>query len=114
MRPALWCAGVALLFATASAGAAVAGSPAETPMLPQSEYRLPLEEVIVIGQEPYWQHRAPPRWERPPLELKTPESAQPRLRLMPRYIRDERDDYDGVRDRMQNPPPRIKLFDLKF
>jgi hypothetical protein len=83
----------------------------ETPVLNSSEYRTPLDQVIVTGHSPYWQQQQAPRWDKPKTEdLQAPPS---RLQLAPRYTRDERDEYNGVRDN-QNPQPRTKLFELKF
>lgn len=106
--------GVLLMCAVAPVMAAGTGSPSEVPMLPQSEYRLPLEQVIVIGQRPYWKQPAAPRFEEPKLDLKEPASAQSRMQFLPRYVHDERDDYRQVRDQSKNPEPRIKLFEFRF
>ncbi len=87
----------------------------ETPMLPASAYRTPLEEIIVEGKIPYWQHKAPPRWDRPKVEVPKPGAATPgRLQWVPRYTREEREDYNGVRDQLSNPQPRLKIFEIHF
>lgn len=83
----------------------------ETPVLSADAYRTPLDQVIVTGRSPYWQQQVP-RWDKPKVEL--PVQAPPsRLQLAPRYTREERDEYNGVRD-TQNPQPRMKLFEFKF
>lgn len=80
----------------------------ETPILSREEYRVPLDEVIVTGRT----QQLPPRWDKP--KAATPDQAPPsRLQLLPHYSREERDEYNGVRD-TQNPQPRTKLFELKF
>jgi hypothetical protein len=79
----------------------------ETPVLSQREYRTPLEEILVQG--PYWRRQKAA--EQPGLQLQ--EQDKSRLQWAPRYTREERDDAQQMRDRM-NPPPRVKLFELKF
>jgi hypothetical protein len=103
--------GTLALIATVAWALDSAAKKPETPVLGRDAYRTPLDQVIVTGRAPYWQQKAP-RWDKPKVEL--PEQAPPsRLQLMPPYTRDERDEYNGVRD-LQNPQPRIKLFELKF
>lgn len=86
----------------------------DVPVLPASEYRTPLEEIIVRGRSPYWQREEAPRWDKPKVEAPVPGAAPAgRLQWTPPYTRDERDDYDKVRDQL-NPQPRTKLFELKF
>lgn len=82
--------------------------------LPEAEYRTELEEVIVEGRRaPAWRDRqeAGPRWDRPQLEI--PEPEPPRLQWLPEYTREERVQYDGVRDR-RAAEPRLRVFELKF
>lgn len=88
----------------------------EAPILPASAYRTSLEEIIVEGKlRPYWQSATPPRWDKPKVEAPVPGEAAPsRLQLAPRYTRDEREDYNGVRDQLANPPPRTKIFEIHF
>jgi hypothetical protein len=87
------------------------GSRPETPLLSESEYRSTLEEVVVRAQRPATPEQAP-RWDRPKIELEL-ESGPSRLEWAPRYVRDEREDYEGVRDRT-NAEPRIKVFEVRF
>ena len=102
----------ALLLATAALAQSAAAK-RETALLSEKEYPMQLEEVVVRAQRPQWRKKeAPPDWNRGKFDLDT--TAEPsRLQLAPKYSRDERDDYNGVRDRM-NAEPRIKLFELKF
>ena len=84
-------------------------------MLPASAYRVPLEEIIVEGKAPYWQSEAPPRWDKPKVEAPKPGDADKgRLQWAPPYARDEREDYNGVRDQLSNPQPRTKIFEIRF
>jgi hypothetical protein len=71
---------------------------------------VPLQEVIAIGRLPYWRTDKP-RLEQPTLELQP--TTKPRLEWAPHYSRDERDDYNGVRDSL-SPQPRTKLFEIHF
>lgn len=98
-----------LLAATAIAQSAAR----ETERLSEKEYPLQLEEVVVRAQKPQWREKeTPPDWNRGKFDLDTtPEPS--RLQVAPTYSRDERDDYDQVRDRM-NAKPEIKLFEFKF
>ena len=85
---------------------------AKESLLDASEYRGELEEIVVIGQQPEW--RQPPKqdeWRPDRFELK--ESTKPRLQWLPEYTKEERDNYQGVRDRT-GENPEIKLFELKF
>jgi len=87
----------------------------ETPVLPAPAYRVPLEEIIVEGKLPYWQREAPPRWDAPKVEAPKPGAAETgRLQWVPPYQHDERDDYNSVREQLSNPPPRMKIFEIRF
>jgi hypothetical protein len=79
-------------------------------VLSKSDYRLPMEEVIAIGRVPYWRKDQAPQYERQEMEL---QESKARLQWAPKYSRDERDDYNGVRDQL-NPQPRAKVFEVKF
>lgn len=86
----------------------------EAAVLPASAYRTPLDEIVVEGKMPYWHREAPPRWEKPKVEAPTPGEATPgRLQWAPKYTRDEREDFNEVRDQM-NPKARMKLFEIRF
>jgi len=85
----------------------------ELDLLDAEAYRTDLEEVIVHGQAPRWRQ---PRT----VEALRPEDidfleAGPdhRLDWFPRYTREERDAYQGVRDR-KNETPELKLFEIHF
>jgi hypothetical protein len=105
----------ALAFALTAASAGfvhAAGEPAaaDSSVLPRSAYRVPMEEVIAIGRVPYWRKDQAPKWEREEMEL---QESKARIQWAPGYSRDERDEYDGIRDSV-NPQPRTKLFEVKF
>jgi hypothetical protein len=86
----------------------------ETAVLPASEYRTPLDEIIVEGKKPYWQGEATPRFDRPKVEApKVDEVNKSRLQWAPGYKHDERDDYAEPRDPLEQKP-RAKIFELKF
>ncbi|MDX9874128.1 MAG: hypothetical protein RBS88_04395 [Spongiibacteraceae bacterium] len=85
----------------------------EPEVLPASEYRTSLEEVVVHGaRTPAWRDRLEekPRWDQPRLQM--PEMPQ-RIEWLPAYTREEREDYEQVRDRNVREP-RIRLFDIRF
>jgi hypothetical protein len=83
---------------------------ADSSVLPKSAYRIPMEEVIAIGRVPYWRKEQAPKWEREEMEL---QESKARIQWAPNYTRDERDEYDGIRDSV-NPQPRAKIFEMKF
>lgn len=86
----------------------------EATMLPATEYRKPLDEIIVEAQKPYWQNEAQPRWDRSKVNAPKPdEASKSRLQWAPAYTRDERDEYTEPRDQV-NPKPRTKIFEVKF
>jgi hypothetical protein len=105
-----------VIFLTAVSTVALAqNKKPETPVLGKDEYRLKLDEVIVIGQEPYWRKETP-RWDRGKVDVDVNKPAsEPRLQLFPNYTAEERDDalkpHDSNRN---NSQPKIKLFDVKF
>ena len=103
-----WIAGLAMILA--GPALAVEPSAVDSSVLPQSAYRIPLQEVIVIGGTPYWKKEQQPQWEREEIELK---ESKARMQWAPAYTRDERDEYDGIRDSV-NPKARAKVFEVKF
>lgn len=103
----------------ASATAALAqttSTPArpETPVLGKDEYRQKLDEVIVIGQDPYWRQGGQPRWDRGKVDVDLNKPAsEPRLQMFPNYTAEERDEAMKIPDR-NNATPKIKVFERKF
>jgi len=81
-------------------------------LLEREAYRTPLDEIVVTGRAPYWEQSAAPRWDKPKVDVPQ-QVTPPRMQVLPQYTRDERDEYDGIRD-TQNPKPRMKLFEFKF
>ena len=96
-----WLVGLALIVA-GPVLAADEPAAADSSVLPKSAYRIPMEEVIAIGRVPYWRKEQAPKWEREEMELQESKS---RIQWAPNYTRDERDEYDGIRDSV-NPQPR--------
>jgi len=96
-----------------SANTAQKSTGPEAPILRKDNYRLPMEQVIVIGQDPYWKKEGKPRWDRSKVEVDTKPATDSRLKAFPTYTAEERDDAMKVKDR-NNATPKIKLFDIKF
>lgn len=85
----------------------------EEVLLKDEDYRMQIEEVIVVGQQPEWrQNKKPEEW-RPDQFKLLEQSSDKGVRWLPEYTKDERDNYDGVRDRT-GEKPEIKLFEWKF
>jgi hypothetical protein len=84
-------------------------------VLEEEAYRTEIEEVVVTGQAPEWrQEQQEQQWRQEKFKLAEPgDLPGPRMEWFPEYDRDERDDYDGVRDRMDEKP-LIKIFEWKF
>ncbi|MGK0499164.1 MAG: hypothetical protein ACJAYG_000796 [Oceanicoccus sp.] len=82
-------------------------------LLDESEYRGNLEEVIITGQQPEWRQPAKQEeWRPDRFELEQQVSGD-RLKWFPEYDKDERNQYQGVRDRT-NEKPEFKIFEWKF
>ena len=84
----------------------------ERQLLDENEYRSKLEEVVVIGKEPEWRKEKKEEWRPDRFKLQAPSSTS-RFQWFPRYTKDERDNYDGVRDRT-GEKPEIQIFNWKF
>ena len=85
----------------------------EPVLLDEEQYRLQIEEVVVVGQQPEWRQKQKPEEWRPD-QFSLPErSSDQGVRWLPEYTKDDRDNYDGVRDRT-GEKPEIKLFEWKF
>jgi len=103
------------LAAISTANAAPATQRPETPVLRKQDYRVPMEEVIVIGQEPYWRKGGKPRWDKAKVEVDLKPATEPRLQVFPNYSAEERDESLKLRDsNRNNTEPKIKVFDIKF
>lgn len=98
----------------ANAASAATAKP-ETPMLHKDDYRQKLDEVIVIGQDPYWHKEGAPRWDRGKVDVDLKPQPESRLQMFPNYTAEERDEalkpHDSNRN---NSQPKIKIFDAKF
>ena len=104
-----------LLFIAASlSGNSFAEREDSMSMLDESEYRTELEEVVVVGKQPEWRKNmdAKPEWR--PAKFELPQNTvKSRIQWFPSYTKDERDNYNGVRDRT-GENPEFKLFDWRF
>lgn len=91
-----------------------AGRSDEDQLLDKSEYRGKLEEVVVVGRQPEWRTSSAEdqQWRPGKFELSEPENSG-RLEWFPEYSKDERDNYQGVRDRT-GEKPEFKIFEWKF
>ena len=84
-------------------------------ILHKKDYRVPMEEVIVIGQEPYWRRHGKPRWDRGKVDVDLKPETRSRLQMFPNYTAEERDEAMKLHDsNRNNASPKIKLFDVKF
>jgi hypothetical protein len=102
---------VAALLSLTLTGIAVVWADEPT-LLDQKEYRLELEEVVVVGQKPAWRQPQKPEWR--PDKFKLPQQpTTARMEWFPRYTKDERDNYDGIRDRM-GEKAEFQIFKWKF
>ena len=83
-------------------------------LLDASEYRSELEEVVVVGQEPEWRQNINQKeeWRPQRFEL-SKHSSKSRMQWFPEYTKDDRDNYNGVRDRT-GENPEFQLFKMKF
>ena len=83
-------------------------------LLDKSEYRSELEEVVVVGREPEW--RKPPvddqEWRPKRFEVVEPGN-RGRMEWFPEYTKEDRENYQGVRDRT-GEKPEFKVFEWKF
>jgi hypothetical protein len=81
-------------------------------LLDESEYRTGLEEIVIIGKRPRWKEGEQKQWRPERFEL-SQDIAAPRMQWFPEYSKDERENYQGVRDRT-GEKAEIKFFELKF
>lgn len=80
----------------------------------QDEYRGQMEEVVITASEPEWRkaEKQQEEWRPERFELAS-EKKKSRLTWFPEYTKDERDNYNEVRDRT-NEKAEFILFDFKF
>jgi hypothetical protein len=82
-------------------------------LLDDSEYRTDIEEMVVRARRLDWRNQQVEQEWRPERFELPEQSSEQRMQWLPRYSKDERDQFDGVRDRM-GEKPEIKLFEWKF
>lgn len=103
-----------LLLAVTTSTLVLAASRPDDELLQEEEYRSGLEEVVVRGQQPKWREQQNNEQQWRPDKFELPEAENDgRIEFFPKYDKDERDQYNGVRDRM-GEKPEIKLFEWKF
>ena len=75
----------------------------------------PGEEVVVVGRQPEWRRKIDQEAAWRPEKFKLPENSSPssRIQWLPEYTEDERNSYQGVRDRT-GEKASLKLFEWKF
>ncbi len=104
-----------LLFLAASlSGNSFAEREDSMSLLDESEYRTELEEVVVVGKQPEWRKNmdAKPEWR--PTKFELPKNTvKSRIQWFPECTKDERDNYNGVRDRT-GENPEFKLFNWRY
>ncbi|GEM_PF-734254 len=84
-------------------------------LLDESEYRRDIEEVVVIGKQPEWRRKIDQgeEWRPEKFELPADSALTSRIQWLPEYTEEERDSYQGVRDRT-GEKAAFKLFEWKF
>ncbi len=104
-----------LLLMACSINSSFAEKLSEDELLEQEEYRSDLEEVVVVGSEPEWRKNMDKQEEWRPDRFKLPDNppSTSRMEWFPEYTKDERDNYQGVRDRT-GEKAEFKIFELKF
>ncbi len=81
-------------------------------LLDDSAYRGEIEEIVVIGQQPEWRKPPESEWRPERFELQQQEPPS-RMEWFPKYVKDERDNYDGVNNRLEEKP-EIQIFKWNF
>ncbi len=84
-------------------------------LLEDKEYRSDIEEVVVVGSEPEWRKNMDKQeeWRPERLKLSDNPSLRSRVEWFPEYTKEERDNYQGVRDRT-GENPEFQIFKMKF
>ena len=105
--------GIAAGFALATVAATGLTRERGEALLDEAAYRTDLEEIIVHGQAPRWRDSMTAEDLRPEdIEFFEPDP-DARLEWLPTYTREERENYQKVRDR-KNETPELKLFEIRF
>ncbi len=89
-----------------------AQAPRDEGVLEQDAYRTRIDEIVVVAQQPSWRREQPEEWRPEKFELPELINLQ-RFEWLPKYSKDERDQYQSVRD-PRNEKPEIKLFEINF
>ena len=104
--------GIALVMMVAYVHAA--NEKRQTPLLSEENYRSHLEEIIVTGQVPEWRKAEleQEQWRRDRFSL-AEEQKPARIEWFPLYVKEDRENYNAVRDR-KSEKPEFKVFEWKF
>jgi hypothetical protein len=86
----------------------------EEVLLDETEYPIAIEEIVVVGRQPEWRLKkdSDQVWRPKPFGLADAESKS-RITWLPEYNEDEREQYQGVRDRTGEKAV-IKIFEWEF
>ena len=82
-------------------------------LIDESEYGTQMEEIVVTAKKPGWRKKEEPEWRKEDMEPPPDPGSDARMQWFPRYSREDRDRYDGVRDRMAREP-EVQLFKFRF
>jgi len=87
----------------------------EGDILDDETFRTNEDEIIVIGEQPEWRKKSTEeRWRKEGFELVDPSDLlEPVIEWFPEYTREEREDYERIRD-PKDEKPLIKIFEWKF
>lgn len=106
---------LALLLVAHAGWSFAAGSQEGDKLLDKKDYHGELEEVIVVGKQPEWRNKQDEEQQWRPSKFELPEepAIKGRIEWFPEYTKDERDNFRGVSDRLDEKP-EIKIFEWKF
>ena len=84
-------------------------------VLDDDAYRKSEDEIVVVGEQPEWRKKPiEDQWRSEKFELPDPSDLlEPVMQWFPEYTREEREDYETIRD-PKDEKPLIKIFEWKF
>lgn len=87
----------------------------EGEVLDDEAFRKSEDEIVVIGEQPEWRKESvEDQWRTERFELTDPSDLlEPVMQWFPEYTREEREDYETIRD-PKDEKPLIKIFEWKF
>ena len=106
---------VLLMITALTVGSLFAQKLSKDDLLEDKEYRSDIEEVVVVGSEPEWRKSMDKQeeWRPERFKLSDNPSLRSRVEWFPEYTKEERDNYQGVRDRT-GENPEFQIFKMKF